>query len=68
MFIKTINDLKKKYNMIHNTEKNNENLQTARREVKDKIEKEFGVEYSRSVRKSNKKLDYSYTKSYKQTY
>ena len=39
-----------------------ENLQTAR-EVKDKIEKEFGVEYSiRSVERIMKKLNYSYTK------
>lgn len=42
-----------------------EKLQTAR-EVKDKIEKEFGVEYSiRSVERIMKKLDYSYTKPYK---
>ena len=42
-----------------------ENLQTAR-EVKDKIEKEFSVEYSiRSVERIMKKLNYSYTKPYK---
>ena len=42
-----------------------ENLQTAR-EVKDKIEKEFNVEYSiRSVERIMKKLNYSYTKAYK---
>ena len=42
-----------------------ENLQTAR-EVKDKIEKEFNVEYSiRSVERIMKKLNYSYTKPYK---
>ena len=40
-------------------------MQTAR-EVKDKIEKEFGVEYSiRSVERIMKKLNYSYTKPYK---
>ena len=42
-----------------------EKLQTAR-EVKDKIEKEFGVIYSiRSVERIMKKLGYSYTKPYK---
>ena len=42
-----------------------ENLQTAR-EVKDKIKKEFNVEYSiRNVERIMKKLNYSYTKPYK---
>lgn len=42
-----------------------ENLQTAK-EVKDRIEKEFDVEYSiRSVERIMKKLGYSYTKPYK---
>ncbi|WP_298523359.1 helix-turn-helix domain-containing protein [uncultured Methanobrevibacter sp.] len=42
-----------------------EELKTAR-EVKEKIEKEFSVEYSiRSVERLMKKLDYSYTKPYK---
>ena len=43
----------------------NENLQTAK-EVKNRIEKEFDVEYSiRSVERIMKKLGYSYTKPYK---
>ena len=42
-----------------------ENLQTAS-EVQDKIKKEFNVEYSiRQIERIMKKLDYSYTKSYK---
>ena len=42
-----------------------EELLTAK-EVKDKIKKEFEVEYSiRSVERIMKKLDYSYTKPYK---
>ena len=40
-------------------------MQTAR-EVKDKIKKEFDVEYSiRNVERIMKKLNYSYTKPYK---